>query len=404
MSNWLKQAGLVAASLLFSLVLIEAMLRLLGWSFPLFAQPDRDLGWSFRPHVSGWSTHENTAHVRMNRYGFRGPDWPERPDGKTIRIAMLGDSFLDSTNLSEDEALNRVVEKEIASCPALAGRRVEVLNFGVSGYGTGQQFLQLQQKVAGFQPQLVLVGYYAGNDVMNNSQALSVEGQKTKPYFLEKPDGALQLDTSFRDSEAFRNEVRSDWQRRLVNSSYLLQALKQVTRGKTMVPAPLEFSTAVDGKLRGRYRPEAIGLYAPPGDETWRSAWSVTEKTFLQMRDWSRQRQLGFGLVIIPDPVQALPGQAERDSNAKAIGAADLDYPVSRLAQFATQNGMPTLSLLEPFREHGDRERVFLYGFPPKLGSGHLNGTGNALGGKLIADWVCSRFLVPAQSSSKAPL
>lgn len=393
-SALLKNSALVVASLLFGLLLIELMLRLLGWSFPLFAQPDRDLGWSFRPGLSGWSTHENTAHVRMNRFGFRGPDWSGLPESQTIRIAMLGDSFLDSSNLADADALTSVIEREIKACPALGKRQIEILNFGVSGYGTAQQYLQLQQKVTAFRPDVVLLAFYAGNDVMNNSRALSVEGQKTKPYFVETPDGGLQLDMSFRDSGAFRRETASDWRRQAVNHSYLLQALKQIAQRKPVIPKPLEFSNSADlqPQLTG-LRPEAIELYSAPANETWRSAWAVTEKLLFQMRDWSRQKDIGFGLVIIPDPIQVLTGEDRRDANARSIKAADLDYPVSRLVQFSAQNDLATLSLLDPFRNYADREKVFLYGFPPKLGSGHLNANGNQVAGKLISDWLCGRFI-----------
>jgi hypothetical protein len=305
---------------------------------------------------------------------------------------MLGDSFLDSSNVAEDEALNRAVEKELKACRAIGNRKIEVLNFGVSGYGTGQQALLMQQKVAAFQPQLVLLAFYAGNDVMNNSRALSIEGQKTKPYFVEAPGGDLQLDMSFRDSGRFRKEIASDWRRRVINNSYVLQILKQVVQKKPAIPEPLVFKNSADSPTKGRFRPEATELYSPPSNEPWRSAWAVTEKILLQMRDWAKQHNIGFGLVVIPDPIQALPGEHRRRENAEAVKATDLDYPVRRLAQFSTQNDVSTLSLLEPFRSYQDRERVFLYGFPPKLGDGHLNASGNQVAGKLIADWACARL------------
>lgn len=389
---WLKQAALVAASLLFSLVLIEIMLRVLGWSHPLFAQPDRDLGWSFRPGLSGWSSHENTAYLRMNRFGFRGPDWSQQPDAGTVRIAMLGDSFLDSSNLADEDDLTRVIERDMKDCLALAGRRAEVLNFGVSGYGTAQQYLLLQQRVMSFRPDLVVLAFYAGNDVPNNSRALSVDGQKTKPYFEEAPSGDLKLDMSFRDSGAFRREVQSDWQRRLVNNSYLLQALKQVLRNRPVIPSPQVFENTSAGKTQPLFGPESDALFLPPANDAWRSAWAVTEKLLLQMRNWSQQHKLGFGVVIIPDPIQAVPGSDWRDGIARKIKATDPDYPVRRIADYAAQNNIPRLSLLEPFRAYGDRERVFLYGFPPKLGNGHLNATGSRVAGKQIADWLCKQL------------
>lgn len=392
-SIWLKQGALIGASLLFSLLMIELMLRLLGWSHPLFAKPDPDLGWSFRSGVSGWSSHEDTVHLTMNRFGFRGSEWPEQPASGTIRIAMLGDSFLDSSNLADQHDLARLVEHETKSCPSIAGRRVEVLNFGVSGYGTAQQYLQLQNRVASFRPDLVVLAFYAGNDVMNNSLALSAESQKTKPYFVETPSGELRLDVSFRDSDAFRKEVRSDWVRRAVNSSYLLQALKQVVHGRPAIPSPVRFENGSTGKGRPDFLPTDPALFSPPADETWRAAWSVTEKLLLRMRDWSQQRKLGFGVVIIPDPVEALPSADWRSAVAREIKSDNLDYPVQRIAGFAAQNNLPHLSLLEPLRNYGERERVFVYGFPPMLGNGHLNPTGSEISGKEIAGWLCRRFL-----------
>ena len=400
---WLKQSMLLLASLLFSLLLIELALRILGWSYPVFAQPDASLGWSFRPNVSGWSTHENTAYLKMNRFGFRGPDWPERPAAGTFRIAVMGDSFVDSSNLADEHALPNVIEKQLAACPAFANRRAEVLNFGVSGYGTAQEYLTLRRQIAPLHPNLVLLAFYVGNDVMNNSLALNGTDQKAKPYFVALPSGELRLDDSFVKTGAFRQAVKSDWRKRLVNHSHLLQVLKQVYLRRPVIPAPIPAQERTATQTHTLYRPESVQLFSPPADETWRSAWEVTEKILLRMRDWAKQQSVDFDLVIIPDPIQALPGADWRRATAQAINVAESEYPAKRIAQFAAQNGIPYLSLLEPFQAYGDREHVFLYGFPPSLGNGHLNATGNQVGGKMIADWICNKAS-PSQSSSKAPL
>ena len=54
--TWFNQLALLLASLLFGIFLIEATLRVLGWTFPVFMQPDANLGWSFKPNISGWRT------------------------------------------------------------------------------------------------------------------------------------------------------------------------------------------------------------------------------------------------------------------------------------------------------------------------------------------------------------
>src|SRR5262245_63932413 len=122
-----KTISLSIASLLCGLMLCEIALRLLGWTFPIFAQPDLDLGWSFRPRVSGWSNHENTAYVQINRFGFRGENWPEQPASGRFRIAVIGDSFVESSGLPEDLSFTRMIEKHLGGCAALGSKRAEVL-------------------------------------------------------------------------------------------------------------------------------------------------------------------------------------------------------------------------------------------------------------------------------------
>jgi lysophospholipase L1-like esterase len=389
--GWLKNLALSSVSVLCGVLLIEFGLRLLGWSFPVFMHPDVDLGWSYRPGIVGWSSHENTAYLRMNRFGYRGPDWSLRPPADTFRIAVIGDSFVESSNLPDEHALTAFIEKRLSVCPAFTDRRVEVLNFGVSGYGTAQQYLLLQRKVVPFHPDLVLLVLYVGNDVSDNTRSLSVESQKERPYFIELPSGALKLDMSFRSTDSFRKAIDGDWQKRLVNASHLLQALKQLYLKRSIIPTPIEARSFRRDAVESNALPAPgpAELYSSSLDDAWLSAWSITEKLLLQMRDWSSRQGMEFRLVMLPAPLQALPGEDLRRMAIAAFGLDDLDYPSNRMVQFAAQNRIPYLDLLDRFRAYGDRERDFLYGFPPQVGDGHLNATGTKLGGELIADWLC---------------
>jgi hypothetical protein len=386
-----KDLALATASFAIGLIVIEIALRLMHWSFPIFMQPDPVVGWSFRPGVSGWSSHESTAYIAINRFGFRGRDWPEAPPRDAYRVAVIGDSFVDGSNLNEEHIITTLVERNLATCPALA-KRTEVLNFGVSGYGTAQEYLLLQNKVEPFRPNMILLVFYAGNDVANNSRILSIESQKAKPYFIEQPSGDMRLDTSFRDSEEFRTSLASDWRKRLVNASTLLQALKQFQQGKPIVP-PFREDQAVYRSAPGLtlFEPEYPEAFSSSESETWTQAWSVTEKLILKMQEWAHERHTDFGLVIIPAPVEVLPGDDTRRAAAEKFGLADLDHPVNRLVLFARRNGVSYLSLLDSLRLYGDREGTFLYGFPPRLGDGHLNLLGNQISSQTIASWLCQR-------------
>src|SRR2546421_5635998 len=93
------------------------------------------------------------------------------------------------------------MERRLGECPALAGRRVEVINFGVSGYGTAQELLTLREKAWDYSPDVVLLAVTTNNDVLDNSRALKMTNEI--PYFAL--DGErLVADNSFRDAASFR--------------------------------------------------------------------------------------------------------------------------------------------------------------------------------------------------------
>jgi hypothetical protein len=294
--------------------------------------------------------------------------------------------------LPEEHALTTVIERNLRSCPAFA-TGVELLNFGVSGYGTGQEYVLLGTHAAALHPDMVLVAFYAGNDVANNVRALSAADQMDKPFFIHSPEDSLALDDSFRSSAAFQKLVARDWRNRLINASYLLQAFKQVTLGRSVMPdpKPLEPMHLSDLSEPTLFAPEYAELFAPPRNESWGSAWSVTEKLLVSMRDRVKAQQAQFGIVIIPAPVQVLPTQKLRRAAMAKFGLEDLEYPVERIARAAAAAGISFVDLREALRNEADAKRVFLYGFAPRFGDGHLNGAGNAVSGAAIARWLCDR-------------
>ena len=60
-------------------------------------------------------------------------------------------------------------------------KKVEVINFGVSDYGTAQELIVLREKVWFYDPDFVLLAIFTQNDISNNSVAL--EKQKMRPFF-----------------------------------------------------------------------------------------------------------------------------------------------------------------------------------------------------------------------------
>ena len=131
---------------------------------------DSSLGWFPVPASVGTYTGSRRITVRHNALGFR--DREHGPKRKP-RIAFVGDSFVWGYDVDEGE---RFTERLQATLPDL-----EVLNLGISGFGTDQEFLLLEKVFDALRPDLVVLVFCAENDRNDNSS--SYRYGYFKPYF-----------------------------------------------------------------------------------------------------------------------------------------------------------------------------------------------------------------------------
>src|SRR4051812_12233119 len=219
MKRLLIPLTVLAASALVGLAIVEGVLRLAGFQAPIWYGPDERLGWSLRPGAQGWHTHEGRGYVSINSAGQRDHEHPiEKPPG-VYRVAVLGDSYAEAMQVNEDQTFWHVLEGKLSQCWA---RPVEVVNFGVSGYGTAQEYLLLESAAPNYRPDLVLLAFTNGNDLRNNSRTL--EPEKDRPFFRLDGDG-LAVDTSFVRSKDFveRSSAMTEFNRRLSDHVRLAQ-------------------------------------------------------------------------------------------------------------------------------------------------------------------------------------
>ena len=143
-------------------ILAECILLIVGISYPLPYIPDLHTGTRLQPGFEAWFHKEGQAHVRINRAGFRDREHARKKPSNTFRIAVLGDSYAEAVQVPLENTFWSVLKRELHKCDALAGKTVEVLNFGVSGYGTAQEFVGVASLRLGLRPGLGAVGVYNG--------------------------------------------------------------------------------------------------------------------------------------------------------------------------------------------------------------------------------------------------
>ncbi len=389
----LLKSLVVFGSLLFSFAIAEIVLRLLGLSYPVFTRQDLELGEWHIPHAEGWSTEVGGAYIRINSDGMRDREHTiAKPQG-TFRIAVLGDSYAEATSIDAAKTFWAELERQLPACPALSGRPVEVLNFGLAGMGTAEELLVLRHRAWKYDPDLVLLAFFIGNDFRNNTKELQKGG---RPYFLEK-NGQLELDTSFQDGfgtrlragpigQAFTSALPYSRVLQLIVHSY-----KQVRRGAEIAERRRqEARNDPVGDLIGN----EIGLdqliYIEPTDPHWQKAWRISERLVQMMADEVERRGADFVVATVTTGVQVHPDPQVRTRFAERLGISELYYPDARLAQYALGQGIPLVRLAPPLRQWAETHQTCVHGYQNAVPcGGHWNEHGHREAGGLIADKVC---------------
>lgn len=399
--RWAAKLLLVGLSIFFGLLLAEVGLRLAGYSYPYLYTFEDQTSWMHRPGTAGWFRKEGNAYVRINSAGLRDREHSKSKPPNTYRVAVLGDSFAEALQVPLEDTFWHLLETTLAPCPTLRGRGIEVINFGVSNYGTAQELLALRSRVWDYEPDLVVLLFTPANDVRNNSRALDQD--ELRPYFVLRGDD-LVADMSFRDSAAFRQK-RTVLNRLLynaINYSRILQAIN-ANREAYILRRKVE-QEAANRRLNqeganhgtsdvGGGTPAELGLevavYGPPPDEQWDEAWRVTEAILAQMSREVREHGARFLVAVGTEGMQVHPDPLVRQENQRRIGATDLFYPGRRLEHLGGREHFPFLDLAPTFQTSAEHQKMPLHGFDPHTSAGHWNQGGHRLASELLAQRIC---------------
>lgn len=388
-------------------IVAEVALRVAGYSYPEFYSLDQSRGYALRPGAEGWYRKEGNVYVRINSEGLRDQEHSLAKSPDTIRIAVVGDSYPEGFSVSLEETFWWVMGKKLQECNAFPGKKIEVLNFGVSGYGTAQELITLREQVWKFSPDIVMLAVTTNNDITDNNRALKKTDEI--PYFVHQ-NNELKLDDSFKDSRAFRwrQSVISSLGRWMRDQSRVVQAIIQGHHGIKVLLASWRARRSQKAQTQSGpagqndeapqkpdlfSRSEELGtdnlVYLEPANTVWNDAWSVTEDLILEIRNEVNSRGAKFVVVTLSNSPQVLPNPEVRESFKRRFGITDLFYPDDRIKRVCARAGIPVITLAPQMQEIAQRSDVFLHGFGVNLGNGHWNATGHRVAGELIAKKIC---------------
>ena len=123
----------------------EKIRRLLDPSSPHMLSLDATLGWRYRAGYRDSANAINTQGLRSTR------EYLPHPPSGVLRVAAFGDSFVYGNEVADSASWPALVEQLFPG--------VEVLNYGVGGYGVDQAYLRYCEEGTALSPSIVIIGF-----------------------------------------------------------------------------------------------------------------------------------------------------------------------------------------------------------------------------------------------------
>jgi lysophospholipase L1-like esterase len=234
---FLREALRQIVVVLITLAVTEAVLRVLDLRYlrdgarPGYAfvyRYDADLGWAPVPNAGAEFTGSRTVSVQNNSMGLRDI---EHDRGGKPRILFIGDSFTWGFDVEAKDRFTEILRQRMP--------RADIVNAGVPGYGTDQEYLYLEKLWGMLKPDVVVLIFCSDNDRFDNTSNRRYDGYY-KPYLAQTRDGQWE----FRGRPVPKSRrvyftdnwlVRNSWVARVAVSAYVEARVPAIT-----VPDPTE--------------------------------------------------------------------------------------------------------------------------------------------------------------------
>jgi hypothetical protein len=335
--------ALAAGGTLLGALVLETGVRWLSPQLPPHAglyRADPVLGFRQVAFFDGrFGAPERAVAVRTNSHGFRDREYP--PKASSLRILGLGDSFTFGFGVEEGETFLALVEG------ALREGAVEVINAGLVGGGPESAARLLEVEGPRLGPDLVVLGFYAGNDLLDallGSDGFEVrEGSLFwRPGEQERWESVVEPGRLVRTARPPR--ALDHWKAFLRKRSHLYRLTSRLyATGRGRV----EDAGCASVSL---FQEEAFCLRRYPAE--LEDGWRAAAAAFERIKAWCGRNGSTLAFVIIP-----FRGQVEEDAwraflACHRVDADDFDRekPQRLVKGWADGAGVPLLDLLPALR------------------------------------------------------
>lgn len=307
---------------------------------------------------------EGYSRETFNSLGMRDRERTMAKPPDTFRVAILGDSMVESVQVPLEQSFCALTEaklnREIESTGLAEGKKIEILNFGVSAYNLGQVYLAMQD-VMKFQPDVILT-------TLRVSTTYSLAFVSPDNFFWAragyKPDEG-KFDYSVQDhwekssqgqrvkyTAWLRNHSRVwgiiskgfeqliIWKKTFATSKNNGVSTSNRTAFDSIIEANQLHGVILPTRDKSAEGPPVVCRQYPPSiqkeEEAIAQLWPISEALLRKMQAECRQKNVVFGILRLPDR-----GHLENMSERTRLFALteELKIPVLDLPNLRDKNG-----------------------------------------------------------------
>ena len=292
---------------------------------------------------------------KLNPDGFNDePFQDEKPPG-TRRVIALGDSFLVGLVPRERNFIDIMEHRIQADLP------VEIYNMGINHTHPGQYLSVLVDEGLRWKPDVILLGFFVGNDIKENAPENSFWYRRSIRT-ITIPRRLLTLSSELAQRQ--NKHVPLGWA--FGDPGYLDDPEKEFPT----------FSEVKYLKKQRKHLELALRWRRWETEKRWRG----TLENLAGIHEVAKEQEIPLLLVIMPDEFQVNESVRKKIFERYRLAPEDydVDLPQKRLVAFAKSRKIAVVDLLEPLRKADKIQRCY------HLQDGHWNSRGNAIAAEAI--------------------
>jgi lysophospholipase L1-like esterase len=354
----------------------------------VFCEYDPLLGWKLSPGKIGTrSTPEYHVTESINPHGLRGPDYAYDKPAGVYRVLLVGDSMLEGSSVTDEQVVSERLRASLQT--AMPGRRVEVINAGVGGYSTDQEYLLFKNELVKYRPDLTVL-FFTENDVYYNSvDWYDLAGRGSKPVFELQGDSLRLTGVPVPRPSAWNLNRVAFW---LYTHTFLGSRLVFfVTHLLNVPPGASGF-------------PQEYGVFKKTYDEPTEKAWRITSRLFRSFREESDRIGSRFVLFYVPVYLEVVPGKWQEMERIfhEPDQALDIDRLPREFTAAALREHIESINPDAAFRSEETRlkqaqNRSLYYAYD----GGHWNAAGHQLAAEELSRYLLQ--MTPKPSAAATP-